>query len=68
MRTDYIKEHHHSIYLELVFAGKWHEYLHGVDEKCYQRMELLVVQNERRSRDYRKAEGDRPDEMGWTHE
>lgn len=44
MRAEYIKEHHHSIYLELLFAGKWNEYLHGVDEECYQSLELLVEQ------------------------
>ena len=44
MRADYIKKHHHSMYLELLFTGKWNEYLHGVDEECYQRLELLVEQ------------------------
>ena len=32
------------MYLELVFAGKWNEYVHGVDEERYQRLELLVEQ------------------------
>lgn len=44
MKADYIKEHHHPMYLELLFAGKWNEYLYGVDEECYQRLELLVEQ------------------------
>lgn len=44
MRADYLKEHHHSMYLELVFAGKWNEYLHEVDEECHQRIEVLVKQ------------------------
>lgn len=44
MRAEYIKEHHHSMYLEMVFDGKWNEYLHGVDEKCYERLELLLEQ------------------------
>lgn len=44
IRAEYIKEHRHSMYLELVFDGKWNEYLHGVDEECYQRVELLVEQ------------------------
>lgn len=44
MRAEYIKEHHHSMYLELLFAGRWNEYLHGVDEECYERVELLVEQ------------------------
>lgn len=32
------------MYLELVFAGKWNEYLHEVDEECHQRIEVLVEQ------------------------
>ncbi|MDD4371132.1 MAG: TnpV protein [Anaerostipes sp.] len=44
MRGDYLKEHRHSMYLELVFAGKWNEYLHEVDEESHQRIELLVEQ------------------------
>lgn len=32
------------MYLELVFAGKWNEYLHEVNEECHQRIELLVEQ------------------------
>ncbi|MEG1470711.1 MAG: TnpV protein, partial [Anaerovoracaceae bacterium] len=40
----YLKEYKHSLYLELVFAGKWNEYLHNVDEECYQMMELLIKQ------------------------
>ena len=42
MRADYLKEHCHSMYLELVFAGKWNEHLHEVDEECHQRIEFLV--------------------------
>lgn len=44
MRASYLKEYKHSLYLELVFAGKWNEYLHNVDEECYQMMELLIEQ------------------------
>lgn len=44
MRAAYLKEYKHSLYLELVFAGKWNEYLHNVDEECYQMMELLIEQ------------------------
>ena len=44
MRAGYLKEHRHSMYLELVFSGKWNEYLHEVDEECHQRIELLVEQ------------------------
>ena len=44
MRAEYLKKHHHAMYLELLFAGKWNEYLHGVDEECYERLELLMEQ------------------------
>lgn len=44
MREDYLKEHRHSMYMELVFAGKWNEYLHEIDEECHQRIEVLVEQ------------------------
>ena len=44
MRADYLKEYHHSMYLELVFAGKWNKYLHEVDEECHQRIDVLVEQ------------------------
>ena len=44
MRAEYIKEYKHSLYLELVFAGKWNEYLHNIDEECYEMMELLTEQ------------------------
>ena len=48
MRAAYLKEYNHSLYLELVFAGKWNEHLHNVDEECYQRMELLIKQMKER--------------------
>lgn len=31
-------------YIRLLMEGKLNEYLHDVDEECYQRMELLVNQ------------------------
>lgn len=37
------------MYLELVFAGKWNEYLHEVDKECHQRIELLVEQMKARA-------------------
>lgn len=41
MRADYLNEHRHSMYMELVFAGKWNEYLHEIDEECNRRIEFL---------------------------
>ncbi len=44
MRADYLKKRRKSMYQELVFAGKWNEYLHEVDEEGHQRIELLMEQ------------------------
>lgn len=44
MRAEYIKEHCHAMYQELLFAGQWNEYLHGIDEECYERLEVLMEQ------------------------
>lgn len=49
MRAEYVKEYHHAMYLELIYAGKWNAYLHEVDEECYQRMEVLVEQMKARA-------------------
>lgn len=48
MRAVYLKEYKHPLYLELVFTGKWNEYLHSVDEECYQMIELLIKQMKER--------------------
>ena len=44
MRCEYLKEFKHGYYMELLLGGKLNEYLHEVDEECYERMELLVEQ------------------------
>ena len=44
MRCEYLKEHLKVVYLELVLSEKLNEYLYEVDEECYERMELLIVQ------------------------
>ncbi|SHK84087.1 TnpV protein [Hespellia stercorisuis] len=44
MRKDFLKEHRNSVYMELLLGGKLNEYLHGIDEECYQRVELLIEQ------------------------
>ena len=43
-RADYIKKRRKSMYYELVFAGKWNEYLHEIDEECNQKIEALMEQ------------------------
>lgn len=44
MKANYLKEYHHSMYMELVFAGKWNEYLNEVDEECHHRIDVLMEQ------------------------
>lgn len=44
MRWEYLKTLRRGEYIRLLMDGKLNEYLHEVDEECYQRMELLVEQ------------------------
>ncbi len=44
MRWEYLKNHRRGVYIKLLMDGKLNEYLHEVDEACYERMELLVEQ------------------------
>lgn len=44
MRWEYLKNHRGGEYIRLLMNGKLNEYLHEVDEECYERMELLVEQ------------------------
>ena len=44
MRWEYLKKHRRGEYIRLLMDGKLNEYLHEVDEECYERMELLVEQ------------------------
>lgn len=44
MRWEYLKTHHRGEYIRLLMEGKFNEYLHEVDEECYERTELLVEQ------------------------
>ena len=44
MRWEYLKNHRRGEYIRLLMNGKLKEYLHEVDEECYERMELLVEQ------------------------
>ena len=44
MRWAYLKNHRRGEYIRLLMDGKLNKHLHEVDEKCYQRMELLVEQ------------------------
>ena len=44
MRWEYLKNHRRGEYIRLLMNGKLNEYLHEVDEECYERMELLMEQ------------------------
>lgn len=44
MRCEYLKEFRHGYYMELLLEGKLNEYLHEIDEECYEMMDRLVEQ------------------------
>ncbi len=44
MRCEYLKEFRHRFYMELLLEGKLNEYLHDIDEECYEMMDRLVEQ------------------------
>ena len=44
MRCEYLKEFKHGYYMELLLEEKLNEYLHEIDEECYEMMDRLVEQ------------------------
>ena len=44
MRCEYLKEFRHGYYMKLLLEGKLNEYLHDIDEECYEMMDRLVEQ------------------------
>jgi hypothetical protein len=44
MRWQYLKDHRHGQYMNLLFSGKLNEYLHEIDEECHDMMDRLVEQ------------------------
>ena len=44
LRRRYLKEHHKSVYTEMVLSGKLNEHLAEVDQTCYERIDRLVKQ------------------------
>lgn len=44
MRCEYLKEFKHGYYMKLLLEGKLNEYLHDIDEECYEMMDRLVEQ------------------------
>ena len=46
MRCEYLKEFKHGYYMGLLLDGKLNEYLHEIDEECYEMRDRLVEQME----------------------
>lgn len=44
MRCEYLKEFRYRYYMELLLEGKLNEYLHEIDEECYEMLDRLVEQ------------------------
>ena len=44
MRCEYLKEFRYRYYMELLLEGKFNEYLHEIDEECYEMLDRLVEQ------------------------
>lgn len=44
MRCEFLKAFRHGYYMELLLDGKLNEYLHGVDEECYEMLDRIVEQ------------------------
>ena len=44
MRCEYLKEFKPGYYMKLLLEGKLNEYLHDIDEECYEMMDRLVEQ------------------------
>lgn len=44
MRCGYLKEFKHGYYMELLLDGKLNEYLHEIDEECYEMLDQIVEQ------------------------
>ena len=44
MRCEYLKEFKHGYYMELLLDGRLNEYLHEIDEECYEMRDRLVEQ------------------------
>ena len=44
MRCEYLKEFRHRYYMELLLDGKLNEYLHEIDEECYEMLDRIEEQ------------------------
>ena len=44
LRCEYLKEFKHGYYMKLLLEGRLNEYLHEIDEECYEMRDRLVEQ------------------------
>ena len=44
LRCEYLKEFKHGYYMELLLEGRLNEYLHEIDEECYEMRDRLLEQ------------------------
>lgn len=42
MRCEYLKEFKHGYYMKLLLDGRLNEYLHEIDEECYEMLDRIV--------------------------
>lgn len=42
LRCEYLKEFKHGYYMEMLLDGRLNEYLHEIDEACYEMRDRLV--------------------------
>lgn len=64
MRCEYLKEFKQGYYMELLFDGRLNEYLHEIDEECYEMRGRLVEQMKEKQGVTEKLKAE--DQMMWV--
>lgn len=64
LRCEYLKEFKHGYYMELLFDGRLNEYLHEIDEECYEMRDRLVEQMKEKQGVTEKLKAE--DQMMWV--
>lgn len=64
MRCEYLKEFKQGYYMELLFDGRLNEYLHEIDEECYEMRDRLVEQMKEKQGVTEKLKAE--DQMMWV--
>ena len=68
MRCEYLKEFKHGYYMELLLGGKLNEYLHEVDEECYEMLDQNCGKDEGEARCDGAIESGESDALGGEDE